>query len=103
MAQDELLARMESDSPPLLLDVRSTGEYRSGHVPGAVNIPHSQLPARISELDGAEDREVVVYCERGGRAQTAEQALRDAGFSQVIHLEGDMSGWRGAELPTQRP
>jgi rhodanese-related sulfurtransferase len=100
---DQLLARMESGSPPLLLDVRSAGEYGSGHVPGAINIPHAQLPARLPELAGAKGREVVVYCERGGRASTAEQTLRDAGFTQVIHLEGDMSGWRRNDLPTQRP
>jgi phage shock protein E len=103
ISQDELLERMESRDPPLLLDVRSTSEYRSGHVPGAINIPHSQLPARLPELSDAKNRDVVVYCERGGRASTAEQTLRDAGFGGVIHLEGDMSGWRRNDLPTQRP
>jgi len=103
ISQDQLLERMESRNPPLLLDVRSVGEYRSGHVPGAINIPHGQLPARLPELTDARNRDVVVYCERGGRASTAEQTLRDAGFSGVIHLEGDMSGWRRNDLPTQRP
>ncbi len=103
MAQDELLAQLESGSPPLLLDVRSAGEYRTGHVPGAINIPINELPARLGELDGEKDRELVVYCESGGRAGAAEQTLRDAGYSQVIHLEGDMSGWRRNDLPTKRP
>jgi rhodanese-related sulfurtransferase len=101
ITQDALLAQIESGSPPLLLDVRSSDEYRSGHVPGAVHIPHTELPARLSELGDVKSREVVVYCERGGRASTAEQTLRDAGFSQVLHLEGDMSSWRRNDLPTE--
>jgi rhodanese-related sulfurtransferase len=46
-------------------------------------------------------REVVVYCERGGRAAKAADVLRDAGFT-VRHLTGDMSGWREQGLPVER-
>lgn len=84
---------------PLLLDVRSAEEFAGGHVPGAVNVSHEQVAARIGELGPA--REVVVYCERGGRAAKAADVLRDAGFT-VRHLTGDMSGWREQGLPVER-
>jgi rhodanese-related sulfurtransferase len=41
----------------------------------------------------------VVYCERGGRAAAAAAALRRAGFSRILPLQGDMKSWRGSELP----
>ncbi len=84
---------------PLVLDVRSAEEFASGHVPGAVNVSHEQVTARIGELDST--REVVVYCERGMRADKAAEVLSGAGF-KVRHLTGDMSGWREQGLPIER-
>jgi len=99
---DELAARIGAGDAPLVLDVRTPEEYASGRVPHAINIPHTELHARLGEL-GLEDRdrEIVVYCERGGRAAEAETTLRHAGFSDVRHLEGDMSAWRVADRPCE--
>ena len=68
-------------------------------MPGAVNVSHEYVADRIGELGPA--REVVVYCERGGRAAQAADVLRDAGFT-VRHLAGDMSAWREQGLPIER-
>jgi len=71
-------------------------------VPGAVNIPHTELTARLGDIEAARESGVVVYCESGRRAAAAADVLRDAGFEDVRHLEGDMSGWRAAGLPVER-
>lgn len=97
IAPEALAARLEAEAAPLVLDVRTPGEYASGHVPGAVNVPHTEIDAWLAERAPAPDTEVVVYCERGGRAARAEAALRDAGFARVRHLEGDMSAWRARD------
>lgn len=91
-------------SPPagaLILDVRTPEEFASGHVPNAINIPHTELATRMSEIESAVDSPVVVYCERGGRAGKAEAELLAAGYSNVLHLEGDMSAWRAAGRPVE--
>ena len=93
-------------NPPedvLILDVRTPDEFRSGHVPDALNIPHDQLSDRLAELGSDPDRTVVVYCERGGRAGQAAEVLLDAGYGSVLHLEGDMSDWRAKGHPTASP
>jgi len=97
----ELRDALRSDAPPLVLDVRTPAEFRQGHVPGARNVPHDGLAARLSSLELPDERQVVVYCERGGRAQAAERILRDAGFERVRRLEGDMRAWRAAGLPCE--
>ena len=100
ISPEELLS-----SPPefaLILDVRTADEFASGHVPGAVNISHESVAARVSELGTDKSRPVVVYCEKGGRAGKAASVLLEAGFSDVRHLVGDMSAWRSAERPTER-
>lgn len=96
IAPSELLARSDA---PLVLDVRSAEEFAGGHVPGARNVEYDEVAARLAEL--GPPREVVVYCERGGRAAKAADALTAAGFT-VVHLRGDMAGWRAAGLPVER-
>jgi len=99
ISPEELLAAAGQAGAPLVLDVRSPEEFASGHVPGARNVEYDEVAARLGELGSA--REVVVYCERGGRAAKAEEVLRQAGFT-VRHLAGDMSGWRAAGRPIER-
>ena len=99
ISQAELADRLGTGSAPLIIDVRTRTEFGSGHIPSAVNIPYTGLPGGIRELDPASDREIVVYCEVGGRSMAAASALRGAGFSTVLHLEGDMSAWRASQLP----
>ena len=100
-SQAEVLASIESKQPPLLLDVRTPEEYASGHVPGALNIPIDELPARIGEISAQREQPVVVYCERGPRAARAEGELVAAGFTSVRPLAGHMSAWREAGLPIE--
>lgn len=92
-------------SPPrdaLVLDVRTQAEFADGHIASAVNIPHDELASRLEEIGGHTDLPIVVYCERGGRAANATEVLEQAGYSRVIHLEGDMSGWRAEGRPVVR-
>jgi len=101
IAPTTLAARIEAGSAPRILDVRSPEEFASGHVPGAVNVPHAELATRLPDLGLAPGDEVVVYCERGPRAAAAAATLRDAGFVSVEHLEGHMSGWRAERRPCE--
>ena len=98
ISQKELVARTKSETNTFVLDVRSPKEYDSGHIPGAANINHTELSNHLEKLRGNEDKDVVVYCERGVRAQ---KILKKAGFSHVYHLKGDMVNWRRRRLPTE--
>jgi len=99
IAQQELLSSPPADA--LILDVRTRDEFDGGHVPGALNIPHDELSARLSELDSESDRAVVVYCKSGRRAGMASSVLLGAGYTNVLHLEGDMNAWQATGLPTE--
>jgi rhodanese-related sulfurtransferase len=75
----------------ILLDVRSEGEFTSGHLQGARNVPVQALESRISEL-GPPDQPIVVYCLSGMRSARAARALTRAGFTKVYDL-GSMNRW----------
>jgi phage shock protein E len=102
MTQGQLVDRMAAAQLPPLIDVRTPAEYRSGHIPGAINIPLQDFQRRFSELDGYRDREVVLYCETGARADYGGRWLKSQGFAELRFLDGHMGAWREAGLPTER-
>ena len=73
-----------------LLDVRTPDEFAAQHLPGAMNIPVDQLPARAAEL-GPTSGLVVVYCRSGARSARATAILRAAGYE--VHDLGAMASW----------
>lgn len=75
----------------IVLDVRSEEEFATGHIEGAVNIPVGDLQSRLGELGDA-DTPIVVHCQMGGRACTAESILQQEGFTKVYNL-GAISDW----------
>ncbi len=70
------------------IDVREPDEVAAGTLPGTINIPLGELPARSGELDP--DRRVVLLCRSGGRSTQAAEYLTSLGFADVINLAG---GW----------
>lgn len=99
LSQQEFLSSAPTGA--LILDVRSQGEYRSGHVPKAVNIPHDELEFRLAELSSELDRPVILYCKSGRRAGMAASVLLEAGHTNILHLAGDMNAWKAKGLPTE--
>lgn len=97
----ELAMRIESGDAPLVLDVRTAGEYAEGHIPGAINISHIEIGERLSELESSRNDEIVVHCVSGKRAALAEVALREAGFADVRDLEGHMQQWTAGNYPVE--
>jgi phage shock protein E len=73
---------------PYWIDVRSIGEYESGHVDGAVNIPHTEIAERIGEVTGDKDDVIYLYCRSGRRSGIAKSVLEDAGFTNVVNIGG---------------
>jgi rhodanese-related sulfurtransferase len=84
----------------LILDVRSKGEYDSGHIYGATLIPVAELSTRIGELAGHLNDPILVYCASGGRSKTASGILDSNNFTQVYNMLGGLTAWRSAGYPT---
>ena len=102
ISQQTLLERQQKKDPALLVvDVRAPSEYAQGHVPGAINVPHDQIAAHLAELP--KDKDVVLYCRSGRRSALAAEALRASGYSRLLQLEGDMSGWLDQGRPVEKP
>ncbi len=83
----------------VILDVRTQSEYDSGHIYGAVWIPHTELMARINELAGHKNHEIIVYCKAGGRSAAASSILDFYNFTKVNNMLEGMDAWQSAGYP----
>ncbi len=100
ISRAELLARIK-DGLVTVLDVRPEDEFASGHLPGAVNVPLSQLRKRLTELP--KRQEVIAYC-RGPWCVLAFEAvalLRAEGRT-ARRLDGGLPEWKIAGLPVEK-
>lgn len=91
--------RMLNDEKTVVVDVRLDGEFKSGHILHAVNIPVGALESRIRELEKHKTASIIVSCQSGNRSRAAAQILRKHGFNDVFNLAGGMAAWTTANLP----
>lgn len=99
IAAKELLGRVRKGLVTVL-DVRPSEEYQAGHLPGAVNIPLSELEGRLGKLP--KNKEIVAYC-RGPYCVLAFEAvklLRERGF-KARRLKAGLPEWRTAGFPVK--
>ena len=92
-AVDPPEAQRRLETGAVLLDVRESDEWDTGHAPDATWIPMGDLGARQDEL--ASDRPIIVVCRSGGRSARATSALRQAGYD-ATNLAGGMQAWAAA-------
>ena len=87
----DLKAKLDRGESFKLIDVREQFEWDICRIPGATLIPLGQLPARLSELDSAD--EIVLQCKSGARSARALKLLQEAGFGKLSNLEGGILAW----------
>lgn len=77
---------------PTVIDVREDFEYKTGHIPSAVNMPLSKLVQQISAQ--AKRQPWYLICRSGARSMRAAKLLAKAGYN-VINVKGGMNAWNG--------
>jgi rhodanese-related sulfurtransferase len=100
----EALAERSASKQVDLIDVRTPVEYREIHVDGARNIPLDSLDPRavMTSRNGSSDQPLYVMCKSGARGSKACQKFLEAGYDQVVHVEGGVEAWEAAQLPVIR-
>jgi glyoxylase-like metal-dependent hydrolase (beta-lactamase superfamily II)/rhodanese-related sulfurtransferase len=92
-----LAEQLESDDPPLVVDVRAKTEWEAGHIDGSINIPLPELAQRLDELPS--DRRLALHCLSAYRSSIAAGLLQRAGRSDFTELIGGIAAWEASSLP----
>ncbi len=74
----------------VVIDVRSKGEFAGGHIKNSVNIPVDQLAGNLTKLMD-KDKPIITCCASGMRSSTAQNILKNAGYTKVYNGGGWMS------------
>jgi rhodanese-related sulfurtransferase len=86
-----------------IIDVRTPGEYASGHLPGALNVPLDQIRRAAPELRHAADRgDVLLVCASGNRSENACRLLAEQGIT-ATNLTGGTTAWAAEGHALHRP
>jgi rhodanese-related sulfurtransferase len=100
ISPQELKARRDAGTGPLVLDVREKWELDAASIPDVRHIPMGEVPARLAELDP--HQEIVVMCKAGGRSTKVAQFLVSKGFENVANLTGGILAWSRDVDPSVR-
>jgi rhodanese-related sulfurtransferase len=79
---------MEENPDIILLDVRTEGEYKAEHIPGATLLPVDSLTEEAASVIPDKDAVYIVYCRSGNRSATAALMLIDLGYTKVYDMGG---------------
>jgi adenylyltransferase/sulfurtransferase len=100
---DEAQSALQSDQPPLVVDVRERDEYEEGAIKDAVHVPRGYLELRIENVAPDRSRPIVLYCAGGARSALAARSLEELGYENVSSLAGGFGAWKNAGLPYAVP
>ncbi|MEY3219721.1 MAG: hypothetical protein RIT27_1078 [Pseudomonadota bacterium] len=86
----------------LIVDVRESNEFESGHIINALHIPVGGLSNHLAKLEKYRQQPIVVSCASGNRSSHACRILKKNGFEKVYNLKGGMLAWQSAGLPVAK-
>ena len=95
-----LAGALESDSPPVVVDVREQSEWDEGHIPRAIHVPRGHLESRIERTAPDHETPIVLYCAAGNRSAFAAKTLAELGYENVSSLAPGYTGWKRDGFPT---
>lgn len=103
ISPQEFYRQAEQGEMPELIDVRTPVEFQEVHSKFAKNLPLDELdPHAFAQSREKPDSPLYVICRTGGRAAQACQKLQDAGWENVVNIEGGTLAWEQAGLPVNR-
>jgi molybdopterin/thiamine biosynthesis adenylyltransferase/rhodanese-related sulfurtransferase len=89
----ELKDLIDSDKPIYLVDVREPAEWEIVRIPGATLIPKDDILRGEALASLPQDKQIVMYCKTGVRSAETLAAVKNAGFSDAVHVQGGVTAW----------
>lgn len=91
--------RLMNSEDAVVVDTRSSSEYKKNHILNARHIPASAIADRAREISRDTSQPIIVYCGAGNAASAAAAKLRAKGYTRVYALKGGINSWQSDGLP----
>ncbi len=99
---DEVKAVVEKKSKVILMDVRTSGEWAAGHLPGAIHVDRGLIEFTVWKAIPDQNAQIIVYCKTGGRATLATKTMLDLGYKNARVAGISYDAWVKAGNPVAR-
>lgn len=86
----------------IVVDVSDPADYKKAHIPDAVNMPAKSLSNDLKQIEKHKNKNVILVCRMGNKAQSVAKQLIRNGFEKVYVLNGGMNAWEKENLPVKR-
>ena len=86
----------------IVVDVSDPADYKKAHIPDAVNMPAKSLSNDLKQIEKHKNKNVILVCRMGNKAQSVGKQLLRNGFEKVYVLSGGMNAWEKENLPVKR-
>lgn len=95
-------AKIIAEGKTVVVDVRTSDEFKDGHIKGAKNIDilSDDFESQLAKLDKTQP--TLVHCQSGGRSMRALKVFEKLGFEHLIHLDEGFGGWEAAGKPVEK-
>jgi len=101
ISKEKVFEMLENEEDFKLVEVLSEEDYKSGHLPKAINLPADQIESKAAEVLPDKEQKIVVYC--SGFLCTASSGsarmLQQMGYKNVLDFKGGKEDWEKAGLP----
>jgi phage shock protein E len=94
--------KLISDHKVTILDIRTPGEFKSGHIAGATNIDFNSPDFEKAITRLSKTNSYLVHCAVGGRSTRSLKLFEKNHFDSIYHLDGGIQAWEKAGLPTEK-
>lgn len=97
-------AKMIQENRPdlIILDTRTPGEFREGHIEGAANLDFFGGAFEVEAAKLPRDATILLYCRSGRRSQAAAEAMRNMDFKNVLNMKGGLNAWEKSGRKTEK-
>ena len=98
----DLIQEHEDDENVVILDVRTPGEFKDGHIQDAKNIDYydKTFSKQLDTLD--KEKTYLIYCRSGNRSRRALSLMEKLNFSAVYNMKGGISSWHAQKFPVTK-
>lgn len=99
---DEAAKLLKTDTNIVVLDVRTPGEFESGHIKGAtnINLNDKDFKKRVAALD--KSKTYIIHCAAGGRSTKACEQIKGMKFKNMLHMNEGFNAWKEAGKPVEK-
>ena len=91
--------RLINSEGALVLDIRNSQEFQTGHLAGAMNIVEAQVLTSLDKLQKYKEKPIVLVCQHGQKAGSMAMKLKKQGYLKAQVLAGGISEWNRSGLP----